>query len=74
MRSLFLWLKLSNIIIRLAFPNSTGYSVRNLKYMSKFALAYPDCEFVQTVSAQISWSHNLAILDKDSDQRIWSSL
>ena len=73
MRSLFLWLKLSNIIIRLAFPNSTGYSVRNLKYMSKFAQAYPDREFVQTVSAQIPWSHNIAILDKvkDSNQRIW---
>lgn len=39
--------------IRLAFPNSTGYSVRNLKYMSKFASAYPDREFVQTMSAQI---------------------
>lgn len=59
--------------IRLAFPNSTGYSVRNLKYMSKFASAYPDREFVQTMSAQIPWSHNVAILDKvkDPDQRIW---
>ena len=59
--------------IHLAFPNSKGYSVRNLKYMAKFALAYPDREFVQTVSAQIPWSHNTAILDKvkDQEQRIW---
>lgn len=59
--------------IHLAFPNSKGYSVRNLKYMAKFALAYPDREFVQTVSAQIPWSHNTAILDKvkDHEQRIW---
>lgn len=59
--------------IKLAFPNAKGYSIRNLKYMAKFAATYPDRQFVQTVSAQIPWSHNLAILDKvkDSDQRIW---
>lgn len=59
--------------IHLEFPNSKGYSARNLKYMAKFALAYPDREFVQTVSAQIPWSHNTAILDKvkDPEQRIW---
>ena len=38
--------------IRIAFPESKGYSVRNLKYMAKFAEIYPDREFVQTVSAQ----------------------
>ncbi len=59
--------------IKIAFPSVKGYSVRNLKYMSKFAAAYPDRQFVQTVSAQIPWSHNIAILDKvkDPDQRIW---
>lgn len=55
------------------FPQSTGYSVRNLKYMAKFAAEYPDTEFVQTVSAQIPWSHNCAIMDKvkDKESRIW---
>ena len=59
--------------IRIAFPNVKGYSVRNLKYMAKFAETYPDEEFVQTVSAQIPWSHNTAILDKvkDAEQRVW---
>lgn len=59
--------------IKLEFPNATGYSARNLKYMAKFSETYPDIEFVQTVSAQISWSHNVAILDKvkDADQRVW---
>ena len=58
--------------IRIAFPESKGYSVRNLKYMAKFAEIYPDREFVQTVSAQIPWSHNIAILEKikDSERRI----
>ena len=58
--------------IKLSFPNTTGYSARNLKYMAKFAATYPDIEFVQTVSAQIPWSHNTVILDKvkDADQRV----
>ena len=59
--------------IKLSFPDAKGYSVRNLKYMAKFALLYPDKQFVQTVSAQIPWSHNVAIMDKVSDpeQRLW---
>ena len=59
--------------IRLEFPNVKGYSVRNLKYMSKFAETYPDEQFVQTVSAQIPWSHNTLILDKihSPEQREW---
>lgn len=59
--------------IRLAYPESKGYSVRNLKYMAKFAEVYSDREFVQTVSAQIPWSHNIAIIEKvkDPDIRIW---
>lgn len=59
--------------IRREFPDSKGYSVRNLKYMAKFAQTYPDREFVQMVSAQIPWSHNIAIMDKvkDPEARIW---
>ena len=59
--------------IKLSFPNTTGYSARNLKYMARFAATYPDIEFVQTVSAQITWSHNVALLDKvkDDNIRVW---
>ena len=59
--------------IKLSFPSATGFSVRNLKYMAKFAQAYSDREFVQMVSAQIPWSHNIAILEKMKapEQRIW---
>lgn len=58
--------------IRMSFPGVTGYSVRNLKYMAKFAETY-EIQFVQTLSAQIPWSHNVALLDKvkDNDTRIW---
>ena len=41
--------------IKLSFPGSTGYSVRNLKYMAKFAELYPDEEIVQAMLAQIIW-------------------
>ncbi len=59
--------------IRRAFPASKGYSVRNLKYMAKFAQTYPDREFVQQVVVQIPWGHNLVLLDKVSDpeERYW---
>ena len=44
--------------IRIAFLESKGYSVRNLKYMAKLAETYSDREFVQQVVAQIPWGHN----------------
>ena len=44
--------------IKLSFPDATGYSARNLKYMAKFAAAYPDDEFVQRPVAQILDSDN----------------
>ena len=53
----------------MAFPESKGYSVRNLKYMSKFAETYSDREFVQQVVAQIPWGHNVVLLDKITDEK-----
>ena len=50
--------------IRLAFPDAKGYSVRNLRYMRKFADFVPDEEKVQTVSALLTWSHNTCLFDK----------
>ena len=40
--------------------------------MAKLVETYLDREFVQTVSAQIPWFHNIAILEKikDSERRI----
>lgn len=59
--------------IRLAFPKSKGYSVRNLKYMAKFAETYAEREFVQQVVARIPWGHNIVILDKvnNLEERKW---
>ncbi len=59
--------------IKLEFPDATGYSERNLKYMAKFAASYSDVEFVQQVVAQIPWGQNVVLLDKipDDTARRW---
>ena len=59
--------------IKITYPNSTGYSVRNLKYMAKFSAMFPDEKFVQEVLAQITWYHNIALMDKvkDANKYIW---
>ncbi|MDR0565140.1 MAG: DUF1016 N-terminal domain-containing protein [Azoarcus sp.] len=48
--------------IKLEFPKTKGYSVRNLKYMRKFAAFVSDFQIVQTLSAQFSWSHNILLM------------
>ncbi|HXH55393.1 MAG TPA: PDDEXK nuclease domain-containing protein [Gammaproteobacteria bacterium] len=52
------------------FPEMKGFSTRNLKYMRKFAKEYPDPVFVQEVLAQLTWYHNVTLLDKISDKQI----
>lgn len=49
--------------LRQTFPEMTGLSSRNLKYMRAFAEAYPDREFVQQVAAQLPWGHAMTLLD-----------
>lgn len=56
--------------LKSTFPEMKGFSVRNLKYMRKFAAEYPDIEKVQASLAQISWYHNLTLLDKVGDKKI----
>ena len=59
--------------LKAAFPDMTGFSPRNLKYMRKFAESWPQPAIVQEVLAQITWYHNLALLEKtdDPDIRLW---
>lgn len=59
--------------LRDAFPDMKGLSPRNLKYMRSFALAWPDPSIVQAPLAQLTWYHNIALLEKlaDSDTRLW---
>ena len=62
-----------SIDLKLEFPTINGFSVRNLKYMRKLAEEYPDFEFVQEVLAQITWYHNVILMDKikDIEVRKW---
>ncbi|MEZ2277209.1 MAG: PDDEXK nuclease domain-containing protein [Microcoleus anatoxicus] len=59
--------------LRTAFPEMKGFSPRNLKYMRSFAETYPDEQFVQEVLAQITWYHNIALMEKlkSSEERLW---
>ena len=59
--------------LKSAFPDMKGFSPRNLKYMRAFAEAWPEEEFVQAVLAQITWYHNVALIEKlqNQEDRIW---
>lgn len=59
--------------LRGEFPEMKGFSARNLKYMRAFAEAWPDEAFVQEVLAQITWYHNITLVEKlaDPDIRRW---
>jgi len=53
--------------ILMEFPGATGYSVRSLKYMAKFASTYPDLSIVQQTAAQLPWGHTMLLLDRVKD-------
>lgn len=59
--------------LKASFPEMSGFSPRNLKYMRKFAESWTDFEIVQRTVAQISWRSNITLLDKlkDPDLRLW---
>lgn len=59
--------------LRSAFPEMKGFSPRNLKYMRAFAEAWPDEAIVQAGLAQLTWYHNIALLEKvtSPEQRAW---
>lgn len=47
-----------------SFPGSRGYSRRNLYIMRDLYTSYHDKPKVQALSAQISWTHNVIILEQ----------
>jgi len=59
--------------LRRDFPDMTGLSPRNLKYMRAFAEAWPDRPIVQQLVAQLPWGHNIRLLEalKLPDERAW---
>lgn len=59
--------------LRKAFPDSKGFSPRNLKYMRAFAGENPDRAIVQQLVAQIPWGHILCLMHgvKEGKAREW---
>lgn len=59
--------------LRREFPEMKGFSPRNLKYMRAFAEAWSDEQIVQEALAQITWYHNITLLEKVKDpaERLW---
>ena len=59
--------------LRQEFPEMKGLSSRNLVYMQTFAKAYPDFTITQEALAQITWYHNITLLEKVEkyEERLW---
>jgi len=59
--------------LRQDFPEMTGLSPRNLKYMRAFAEAFPDPEIVQELVAQLPWGHVIKLVEtvKSDAERKW---
>ena len=59
--------------LREAFPDMKGFSPRNLKYMRAFAAAWPARAIVQEALAQITWYHNVTLIEKldAAADRLW---
>ena len=56
--------------LKLEYPNTTGYSVRNLKYMKKLYTEYKDDKVMQQLVAQVPWGHNIVLMDKVKNKEI----
>lgn len=59
-----------SIDLKNEFPNIQGFSVRNLRNMRKFYEEYPGSEILQTLSAKLTWSHNILLINKVKDVKI----
>lgn len=59
--------------LKLEFPNSTGYSTRNLSRMKKFYEEYKDLSILPPAVAKLPWTHNCILLEKikDDNKRNW---
>ncbi len=59
--------------LKSTFPEVKGFSPRNLKYMRRFAEAWPDPAVVQQLLHKVPWFHLCTLLDKvkDEAERDW---
>ena len=59
--------------MRLKYPGAKGYSVRNLKYMKKFAQIFSEDDVDKYGLARITWSHHQVLMSKVSgkEEYVW---
>lgn len=59
--------------IKSEFPETTGFSIRNLKYMKKFASIFKEDEIDEYGFAAVTWYHHMALMDKtkNKNQYVW---
>jgi predicted nuclease of restriction endonuclease-like (RecB) superfamily len=59
--------------LRSSFPEMTGFSLTNIKYMVQFSREYPDFQISQQLVGQIPWGHNIILLQKlkTKEERLW---
>jgi predicted nuclease of restriction endonuclease-like (RecB) superfamily len=55
--------------LRSAFPEMKGFSRTNLLYMRKFAEEYSNQQIVQELLGQLTWYHNITLIDKLSNKK-----
>lgn len=48
--------------MRQAFPEMQGFSKRNLEYMRRFTLLYPDIDFAKQPVSQLPWGHIVRLM------------
>ena len=59
--------------MKMRFPSAKGYSVRNLKYMKKFAQTFTEDDVDEYGLGRITWSHHQILVSKVSNREeyIW---
>ena len=56
--------------LKIEFPNSKGYSERNLGRMLAFYREYPNESILPQAVAKLPWGHNILLIEKIKDQKI----
>ncbi len=64
------FIKNFSISLKLEFPDTEGFSERNLSRMKKFYEEYRDLSILPTALAKLPWSHNMLLLNKIKDLEI----
>ena len=59
--------------LKLEFPNTDGFSSRNILRMKKFYEEYKDLEISPSPMAKLTWTHNNILISKikDVEKRLW---